>query len=421
MAVVLATAMTIMKRTSMPATAPTSPDQARQDMVDTLLRLQQEWGMTPISARVEDVLRAVPRHVFVPEVALEEAYATDYAPPIRRAEDGLITSSMSAVRVQAMMLDQAGIEPGMRVLEIGSGGYNAALISELVGAEGEVTTIDIDPEVTERARRYLDETGYKKVRVVTGDAEFGVAEGAPYDRIIVTVRAWDLPPAWLTQLTENGRLVTPMRLRGVSRTVGLDRIDDHLVSRPDHHLTVFVPMQGAGAHEERGIAVQGKEIALYSVEEVVDTTALRRALHGPRTEFWPGVEFIHPDRQHLWIAGHADRYAMLHVAEDVLDHGPAGRLARQPVPVVLADGGSVAVRTKRSLGEGRFEVGVFGYGPHGETAAQTYVDVLRAWDQHDGSMARIEVWPGTTPNSELPTDRVRVLDKPHTRTVLAWS
>lgn len=405
----------------MPATPTTSPERARQDMVDTLLRLQTEWGMTPISPRVEKVLREVPRHVFVPEVSLDEAYATDYAPPIRRAEDGLVTSSMSAVRVQAMMLDQAGLEHGMRVLEIGSGGYNAALISELVGSDGEVTTIDIDPDVTDRARRFLDEAGYKHVRVVTGDAEYGVAEFAPYDRIIVTVRAWDLPPAWFAQLTGNGRLVTPMRLRGVNRTVGFDRVDNHLVSRPDHHLTVFVPMQGAGAHEERGIAVQGDDITLYSAEEPVDVAALHEALHGPRKEFWPGIEFTHPDRLHLWIAGHSDRYAMLHVAADVLEHGPAGPLARQPVPVVLADEGSVAVRTKRALGEGRFEIGVFAYGPHGEDAAQDYIDVLQAWDRHDGSMARIEVWPSGTPDADLPDDRVRVLDKPHTRTVLAWS
>ncbi|MFY7069429.1 methyltransferase, FxLD system [Nocardiopsis changdeensis] len=399
---------------------PGQVEKIRRQMVDTLLRLQEEWGMPPISAEVADVLRKVPRHVFVPEVSLEDAYATDYAPPVQRTGDGLITSSMSAVRVQAMMLDQAGLGPGMRVLEIGSGGYNAALISELVGVGGEVTTIDIDPEVSDRARRYLDEAGYKDVRVVTGDAEYGVEAFAPYDRIIVTVRAWDLPPAWTAQLTDHGRLVTPMRLRGVSRTVGFDRVGDHLASRPDHHLTVFVPMQGAGAHEERGIAVQGDDIALYGAEEPVDVAALRNSLHGPRKEFWPGIEFTYPDRLHLWTAAHADRYAMLHVAGDVLEHGPSGPLARQPVPVVLADDGSVAVRTKRSLGDGRFEIGVFAYGPRGQDAAQNYIDVLRAWDRHDGSMARIEVWPSGTPDADLPTNRVRVLDKPHTRTVLAW-
>ncbi|MCY9785197.1 methyltransferase, FxLD system [Nocardiopsis sp. EMB25] len=392
----------------------------RAEMVDTLLRLQQEWGMPPISPQVEAVLRKVPRHEFVPEKSLKDAYATDYAIPVKSTEGGLITSSMSAVRVQAMMLDQAGLEPGMRVLEIGSGGYNAALIAELVGPEGKVTTIDIDPDVTDRARRYLDATGYKDVRVVTGDAEYGGQEFAPYDRILVTVRAWDLPPAWITQLTGNGRLVTPMRLRGVNRTVGLDRVGSHLVSRPDHHLVVFVPMQGAGAHEERGIPVQGDDIALYDTEEPVNVAALAEALHGPRKEFWPGIEFTHPDRMHLWAAIHVDRYAMLHVAGDVLDHGPAGPVARQPVPVVLGDDGSVAVRVKRELGDGRFEVGVYAYGPHGEDAAQDYIDILRAWDRRKDPLARIEVWPAGTPDADLPTDRVRVLDKPHTRTVLSW-
>ncbi|MBV2364676.1 methyltransferase, FxLD system [Streptomonospora nanhaiensis] len=405
----------------MPATSTANADQARQDMVDTLLRLQTEWNMTPISARVEEVLRKVPRHAFVPEASLAEAYETDYAVPIRRAEDGLITSSMSAVRVQAMMLDQAGLEPGMRVLEIGSGGYNAALASELVGPAGEVTTVDIDADVTGRARRYLDATGYGNVRVVTRDAEFGVAEFAPYDRIIVTVRAWDLPPAWTAQLAGGGRLVAPMRLRGVSRTVAFDLADDgHLVSRPDHHLTVFVPMQGAGAHEERGIAVQGEDIALYDVEESVDVAALRAALHGPRAEFWPGVEFVYPDRMHLWTAAHADRHATLHISGDVVEHGPAGRVAQRPTPVVLADGGSVAVRAKRATGGGRFETGVFAYGPHGREAAEHYVDILRAWAKRKDTMARIEVWPSGTPDADLPEDRVRVLDKPHTRTVLSW-
>ncbi|MGH8964711.1 MAG: methyltransferase, FxLD system, partial [Actinomycetes bacterium] len=331
------------------------------------------------------------------------------------------TSSMSAVRVQAMMLDQAGLEPGMRVLEVGSGGFNAALAAELVGPDGAVTTIDIDAEVTDRARRYLDEAGYRHVRVVTGDAEAGVADWAPYDRIIVTVRAWDLPPAWSRQLAPHGRLVAPMRLRGVNRTVTFDLADDgHWVGRPDHHLTVFVPMQGTGAHEERGIAVQGDDIALYDAEEPVDAAALRTALHGPRAEFWPGVEFVHPDRMHLWTAAHADRYATLHVAGDVLEHGPAGPVAPRLTPVVLADAGSVAVRVKRAVGDGAFETGVFAYGPRGLDAAETYVDLLRAWEPRKDDMARIEVWPSGTPDTDLPTDRVRILDKPHTRTVLSW-
>jgi protein-L-isoaspartate(D-aspartate) O-methyltransferase len=74
----------------------------------------------------------------------------------------------------------------LRVLEIGSGGCNAALMAQITGEAGEVTTVDIDPEVTSRASGCLAEARYTRVNVVLGDAEDGVKEHAPYDRIIVT-------------------------------------------------------------------------------------------------------------------------------------------------------------------------------------------------------------------------------------------
>lgn len=92
----------------------------------------------------------------------------------------------------------------MRVLEIGSGGYNAALIAELVGETGQVTTVDIDPDVADRAQSCLAAAGYHRVNVVVADAEGGVPKHAPYDRMIVTVGAWDIPPAWSDQLAEGG-------------------------------------------------------------------------------------------------------------------------------------------------------------------------------------------------------------------------
>jgi protein-L-isoaspartate(D-aspartate) O-methyltransferase len=109
------------------------------------------------------------------------------------------------------MLEQADLHPGMRVLEIGSGGYNAALIAELVGTEGAVTTVDIDPDVVDRARRYLEAAGYSQVTVVLADTANGVPERAPFDRIIVTAGVWDLPSAWADQLAVGGRLVVPLR------------------------------------------------------------------------------------------------------------------------------------------------------------------------------------------------------------------
>lgn len=143
---------------------------------------------TILSKEVEAAFRVVPRHLFAPGATLQEPYAQDTV-RTKRDEHGITISAISAPQIQAMMLEQAGLRSGMRVLEIGSGGYNAALMAELVGEHGQVTTVDIDPEVIDRVRDCLIEAGYSRVNVVLADAEGGVPEHAPYDRIIVTAGA----------------------------------------------------------------------------------------------------------------------------------------------------------------------------------------------------------------------------------------
>lgn len=396
-----------------------SPDEWRDQMVKALRRPGVLSGET-LSPPVERALRTVPRHLFAPEAELKDAYAPDGPVAIKHDVRGRRTSSLSSAHTQATMLQQAGVRPGTRVLEIGSGGYNAALLAELVGPEGEVTTVDIDPDITERARCYLDEAGYGRVRVVTADAEHGVAEHAPYDRILVTAGAWDIPPAWWEQLAPEGRLVVPLRMRGTTRTIAFDRADDgHLVSRDDHHLTVFVPILGEGAHADHGIAV-GEGVELFLAQNETDASAVASALRGPRIEVWPGVEFLRPDHLTLWTAGQADRYALLHDKAGVLEPGPHGPAAPIPMPALLGEEGSVALRTKRPLPEeGRFEVGVLAYGPHAKELAEDYAEILRSFDSE--KVARIQVWPSGTPDQALPSGRVRVLDKAHTRVVLSWS
>jgi protein-L-isoaspartate(D-aspartate) O-methyltransferase len=174
-------------------------------LVDKIIAQRAELNAV-LSSEVEAALRTVPRHLFAPGVPWETAYTNDTV-VTKRDEHGIALSSVSAPWLQAMMLEQAQLAPGMRVLEIGSGGYNAALIAELVGEEGEVTTVDIDSDVADRARRCLAVAGYRWVNVVLADAEGGIPDHAPYDRIIVTVGAWDIPPAWVDQLAEGGRLV----------------------------------------------------------------------------------------------------------------------------------------------------------------------------------------------------------------------
>jgi protein-L-isoaspartate(D-aspartate) O-methyltransferase len=161
--------------------AGTRPEQLRDRMVD---RIRTAGHLR--SPRVEHALRTVPRHRFVPEASTEDAYA-DKAITIKPGTDRP-ASCISVPTVVAMMLDQLDPQPGERILEIGAGtGYNAALLAELVGPEGRVTTVDIHSDVVDHARRTLAETGYSRVRVVNADGVLGYPQDAPYDRIIVTV------------------------------------------------------------------------------------------------------------------------------------------------------------------------------------------------------------------------------------------
>ena len=265
------------------------------------------------SERVADAFRSVPRHMFAPGEPLERAYANDTV-ITKRDETGAAISSISAPWVQATMIERAQLGPGMRVLEIGCGGYNAALMAEITGKDGEITTVDIDPDVTSRASRCLAEAGYARVRVVLGDAEDGVKEHAPYDRIIVTAGAWDIPPAWTEQLTRPGRLVVPLRLRGLTRSVAFHREGGHLVS-VGHEMCGFVPMQGAGARAERLIRLHGDDVALrIDDDQDIDAEGLRKTLLQPREQAWTGVRFggSEPfDGLFLWLATCLPGFALL--------------------------------------------------------------------------------------------------------------
>lgn len=109
----------------------------------------------------------------------------------------------------AMMLAELRVRDGDRVLEIGAGtGYNAALLAHRLG-DDRVTTVDLEPEITEAARRHLAAAGYHPV-VVTGDGARGVPERAPFDRIIATCTLASVPTAWLAQCRPGARILSPL-------------------------------------------------------------------------------------------------------------------------------------------------------------------------------------------------------------------
>lgn len=216
---------------------------ARQVMVDQLV------GDDAITmSQLEAAMRSVPRHLF----GLAAASANDVV-RYRQDEHGVCLSSVSAPWIQAAMIEAAMIEAAqveveIRVLEIGSGGYNAAVLRELVGPSGRVVSVDIDPEALARARAGLEAAGIDGVELVLADAEHGVPAFAPYDRIIVTVAAWEVPTAWVEQLAEGGRIVLPLVMRGQQRIIAFERDGADLVSRAMIY-GGFVPMQGTGAHK----------------------------------------------------------------------------------------------------------------------------------------------------------------------------
>lgn len=112
----------------------------------------------------------------------------------------------------AKMLELLDVQPSDQVLEIGAGtGYNAALLAHLAGPSGRITSIDIDADLARRARRSLRDAGVRAT-IVVGDGRNGHPAKAPYDRIIATAGADEIPRAWLEQLAEGGRVELPLRL-----------------------------------------------------------------------------------------------------------------------------------------------------------------------------------------------------------------
>jgi protein-L-isoaspartate(D-aspartate) O-methyltransferase len=198
----------------------------RQLMVDELKKRGLE--LTPA---IEAAFRTIPREAFLPDVPLDRVYSGD-AIPTKRDADGNPISSSSEVAIMIAMARLLDVSPGQRILEIGAGtGYNAAVLTQLVGDRGAVTTIDIDSDVAAEAREHLRLAGFQRVAVVVGDGWKGYASNAPYDRIEVTASVSDLSPDWIAQLAEGGLLVLPLVLpAGLQAVLGLRKTGADLVS-----------------------------------------------------------------------------------------------------------------------------------------------------------------------------------------------
>ena len=374
------------------------------------------------SDRVADAIGAVLRHLFAPGEPLERAYAAKTILQTKRDERGVAISMVSAPDIQAMMLEQARIEPGMRVLEIGSGGYNAALLAELVGETGQVTTVDIDPEVIDRTQRCLTAAGYVKIITVVADAHGGVPQHAPYDRVIVTTSAGDIPPAWTEQLAEGGRIVVPLRMRGLTRSVVFERTGDRLVSN-GYELCSFVPMQGIGTPTERLICLDGDQVSLrVDADQPVDADRLRHALAQSRVTAWSGVTSGADGRfdgLHLWLAMTLPTSGVLTAQKEAVARGVVAHAWALGMPTTLNQGSFAYLGLSPITPDSTTrEFGAYGHGPDAEKLAHQVIRHIQSWDGTNLE-ARIEAYPPGTPDNQLPEGAL-ILDKKHTRIVISW-
>ena len=178
---------------------------AREEMIETIVAetrsTGRETGRSRLDPRVLDALRTVPREAFVPDDLADRAY--DNRPLSIGAGQ-----TISQPFIVALMTDLLDPEPGDRVLEVGTGcGYQAAVLSRLVAT---VYSIEYLPQLADEAAVTLARLGYANIHLRTGNGRAGWPEAAPFDGIIVTAGAADVPPALVEQLAPGGSLVIPV-------------------------------------------------------------------------------------------------------------------------------------------------------------------------------------------------------------------
>ncbi|GAB3461954.1 hypothetical protein GCM10027570_48050 [Streptomonospora sediminis] len=355
------------------------------------------------SAAIEQALLAVPRHLFLPDAPVEDVY-TDKTIDTKLDGTGQAISCASQPSVVATMLHQLGARSGQRVLELGAGtGYNAALLGHLVGGRGRVTTVDIDSDLVETARRRLAALGAGNVEAVCGDGALGHATGAPYDRVIATVGTHHMPPAWLDQLAEGGRLVAPVRIAGdVSRSIAFESAGDHWAS-VDSSLCTFVPLRGGtGDDPRRRIDLTGDcaVVVQANQDQFADEDRLRGVLDQPRHEFWTGVTFggNEPlDPMWLWLALRLDNsLSRMPVRPEAIDDEVVTpRLPWGNMAAITPDSRGLAYLTLRPAagGEGRHEAGVIAHTGGGARLAEQMAAEIAAWEPHRGRRLSFALHP----------------------------
>jgi protein-L-isoaspartate(D-aspartate) O-methyltransferase len=383
----------------MTVTAPAeTPERLNELMINAIAEAQPVGTRDP---RILDAIRAVPRHVFVPGAEIADAYNPDLAVITKRDVGGTALSCASVPKLVAAMLEQLDVQTGQHVFEGGAGtGWNAALLATLVGPDGRVSTIDIDPGISSQAAANLDRGGFADVHVATGDAGLGIPEDAPYDRAIITIGSLDVPPAWFQQLKPDARLVVPLRWRGQTQSVALVMGQDGVLRSESVLLCGFVPMIGQGW--ERSGSIDGQDLVrlYWDADQDISSELLSGVLSGPKSRIDTDVivgptESLDP----IWLRATATDSAVCRVSVEpaAVDSGLCTPVIKSRT-MALAEGDSLAYLVAQHLDSPQrgARLGAVGHGPRGVKFVERLCHHIESWNENRQAKPCITVYPANS-------------------------
>jgi protein-L-isoaspartate(D-aspartate) O-methyltransferase len=352
------------------------------------------------NSRIEEAYRAVPRHLFLPEVPLEEVYRNQ--PIVIKNEKEEIISTSTQPGAIAISLALLQVQPGQRVLEIGTGsGYNAALLAHLVGESGQVVTIDLDENLVQNARKNLAEADFERVEVVCADGSFGCPTYAPFDRIISTAAVTDIFPDWQEQLHPEGQLLLPLSLGGPQVLVAFQAIDSYFVSS-SVFVCDYMSLSGDNSRFEQ-VWQLGSQPGLNLIAEEsldIDADTIYNWLNEPSHDYHTSVEVTMEEivqGLRYWLALQEQGWCILNAKDDLARSNivpelyqansqnyfsiTIGRVSRKSLSVLMRH------TNKSASYQESFELGIRNFG-FDQTLATELVNQIEAWDKAGRPLVR---------------------------------